>query len=320
MPDIDGGHAFLTVLFPLHTEPCIGDVGVTSPAHAVREILGTLPTAQHSPASAGSHLQSPFAGSFRTHFARFAVMDAPAFNGRDTADALRTALSSLTSRVDLLEAQPVDRFERPYLLFCADFDVAENDNDPIGSYLTELWGCMGADWARILSHCEGYRHGDQRDFVEYLRSCRVETTMPFNDYAVAPPPPRTPPVTVIAATALGVLVVVGGLIGLLAPFPWWGRAGLGLAAGLAAALLAAFVLVFRMGPRPAPYAPGVDLRTILKALYVQAAFSRFAATRQGCDPATLLSSFQAFLTQTDPTNLQAPTQAPGVVPLPEPAP
>jgi hypothetical protein len=53
---------------------------------------------------------------------------------------------------------------------------------------------------------------------------------------------------------------------------------------------------------------------------VQAAFSRFAAEHQGGDPVTLLSSFHEFLTRTDPTNLEAPTQAPGVVPLPEAAP
>ena len=93
MPNIDGPHGFLTALLPLHTEPCPHPKhgGLTSPAHAVREILASLPTAQHSLACTASGQQSPFARSPTTHFARFAVIDDPAFNGRDPHDAILTA-------------------------------------------------------------------------------------------------------------------------------------------------------------------------------------------------------------------------------------
>lgn len=316
MPSLDGGHYFLTALIPLHTHPCrVGEV-VTSPSHAVRELLARTPTAQHSPACAASGLQSPFAASPRTHFARFAVVDDPAFNGRDTADAIGTAAQSLVRYVDLLQPQPVDRLPRPYLLFAADFDLIPGEADPVAGYLAQLWACMGTSWAQILEHCEGYVPAGERGFVDYLRSCQIDTTMPFNDYGAGPAAPAkaSPALVLVAVVAVVVLLAALVLTLRLTTLPLLARWAAGLVIGALAAVAAAVALVFRLGPRSAPYSPGADLKTVLKALYVQSAFARFAAEHQGCDPATLQAAFAAFVAATRPGDLDGPTQTPGVVP------
>jgi len=312
MPTLDGAHGFLTVLLPLHTAPCRrADGTITSPAHAVRELLATLPTAQHSPACVDCGLQSPFARSPSTHFARLAVIDQPAFNGRDTVDAILSAIA----KTDLLEAKRTDFLARPYLLFCADFDIPAQGADPVRGYLADLWLRMPQEWAAILEHCEGYAANGAAGFVDYLAACQIDTTMPFNDYPVAPGPAGAPPMLAPSAIALVAGLAAGWLVhlmaGALAPWLDWTLTVLGFAA------VGVFALILAMlwwGQRRSPWTAGVDLPTVLKSLYLQARFTRFAIDHQESSAADLQAAFNAFLAEVRPDDLTGPTQPPGVTP------
>lgn len=319
MPDVDGGHGFLTALLPLNTAPCLRtDGAVTSPAHAVRELLASLPTAQHSAVFAASGLQSPFARSRTTHFARFAVIDAPAFNGSVRQDAVR---ASLPGGVDPLAEPAVDRLPRPYLMVFADFDIPPPERgapDPQRSlrlYLEGLWPETCELWSAVLAHCDAA--GEVRTpqgFAAYVLERRVETTQPFNDYAVVGAAAGGPPAILVplalavaagVAAAVGVRAVIGsGAVG------WTLALVLGAAVSVAVGVLA----VVRWGRRSAPWGGGTDLATVLKALHLQAAFARFAIDHQGASAADLHHDFCAFVRTMRPTDLDAPTQAPGVVP------
>lgn len=311
MPDLDGGHGFLTTLLPLNTKPCErADGTITSPVHAVRELLSALPTAQHSPATAASGRQSPFAQSLSTHFVRFSVIDQPAFNGRDPGDAI---LASLPPPKDPLVAQPVDALPRPYLLFCADFDLPMGARaDALKSYLRELCSQTSEVWNAILAHCDGGPvDGSAEAAATYILGCRVETTMPFNDYPVAAASGGAPAILapLILALVAGVLAWLAQRM-LLPDWPWFGA----LPVALIAAVLALGAAVWVLGRRSSPWAGGTDLPSVLKALHVQAAFTRFALAHQCDPPAALQAAFAAFVLAERPENLASPTQAPGIVP------
>lgn len=318
MPDIDGGHGFLTALLPLNIAPCRRTDGtVTSPAHAVRELLASTPTAQHSPACTASGAQSPFARSRTTHFARFAVIDAPAFDGRDRQDALR---ASLPGGADPLAEPVVDQLARPYLLFFADFDRPSPEpgtpdpQRPLRTYLEGLWTETSELWSALLDHLDAAPavRGPQ-SFAGYVLARRVETTMPFNDYGTAAPAAGMPPIAIPLAIAALAGLAAGNLMRAVL--------GSGVLSFVAAALFGAAVLtgvavwaVGRWGRRPAPWSGGTDLATVLKSLHLQAAFARFAADHQGATADALHHDFLAFVRDFRPTNLTGPTQAPGVVP------
>jgi hypothetical protein len=53
--------------------------------------------------------------------------------------------------------------------------------------------------------------------------------------------------------------------------------------------------------------------SILKALYLQQNFVRFAVETQGADHPTLHRRFGEFLAQHAPSNVERPTQKPGVI-------
>jgi hypothetical protein len=314
MSDLDGAHGFLTVLFPLHTAPCArGDGAITSPAHAVRELLASWPTAQHSPACTASGLQSFFARSLSTHFARLAVIDQPAFNGRTSQDALLTA-AQLGPALDVAPA--VDDLGRPYLLFCAEFDRGGDAQGAVQNYAAELWSCAPDVWSALLQHCEGWGDGvGAADFARYIQSCQVETTMPFNDYAVAQGgAPRSPtilaPALLAAAVFLAVLVATRWVCAAMPPAAAWVEAVL---IALCAAGGAAVVAINAAARRGSPWVDGLDLRTVLKSLDLQARFTRFALDHQSASPSELQADFRAFLEVAQPQNLAEPTQPPGVV-------
>jgi len=110
MPNLDGGHYFFTAVVPVCNRGIVEHQGMkSSPIHMVREALETLPTALQSRAAEEVGIQSPFARSTRTHFARFVVLDQPFYNGRDRADALLSAIQD----TDLLKAQPHDLLACP---------------------------------------------------------------------------------------------------------------------------------------------------------------------------------------------------------------
>jgi hypothetical protein len=67
------------------------------------------------------------------------------------------------------------------------------------------------------------------------------------------------------------------------------------------------------GRQPFPATPGSDLRNVLKALYLQQAFTRFAMEQLGRDPATWGAAFRTFLAETRPADLDGPTQPAGVI-------
>jgi hypothetical protein len=324
MPDLDGGHYFFTALLPIDNRGIVehGD-SKSSPIHMVRDALEALPTALQTPASETIGIQSPFARSLRTHFVRLFLIDSPAYNGRDGSDALVAAING----VDLLEAQPVDRLSCAYLAFVADFDPdGDGANEP-RSWLEELWGLARTELCTVFEYCYGFEAGgDAAAFADFVIKGQVETTMSFNDYWTTPPPiPNlaasqllAPP---IVAAGLAVVVAFGSAV--LAHqhhWPWHAAIGLGvgllLVLGVALvglALLYDFALINRRGARPFPTAPNSTLRHVLKALYLQQAFTRFAAAQQGSSPAQLRAAFVDFVASTKPGDLTGPTQPPGVV-------
>ena len=308
MPDFDGGHYFLTALSPVLAGTCErADGSTTSHAAALREVLATLPTAVQSQASVDADRASPFARCTRTHFARLAVIDQPAFNGRDPGNSLMQGIR----KTDLLVPQPVDCLTRAWLLLAIDFDAGEGEDHGLHDYLAGLWRLMPDEFAAIYRHCHGYEGATDGDgFARYIRRCHVETTMPFNDYWTSPPTLPRLPLAAIGAGIAAVTLAAGLIVGRIAGTGWGIVAAL---VALGAALYAAYRHAGGFGARPFPAAPGSDLRTILKALHLQQRFVPFAAANQGASPATLHAAFGAFLAATSPADTHAPTQAPGVI-------
>jgi len=68
-----------------------------------------------------------------------------------------------------------------------------------------------------------------------------------------------------------------------------------------------------LGRRPFPAAPNATLPHVLKALYLQQAFTRFASAHQAESPAELRGAFADFVAAHRPADLAGPTQPPGVV-------
>jgi hypothetical protein len=327
MPNFDGGHYFLTVLAPIRTGAFKDEGRVHTHLHALRETLDLLPTARQMPVNEDSRLDSPFARNTRTHFARFAVIDNVIYNGRISMNAIRAAFAGAKA----LAAQKADRLSRPYLFFAVDFDAASADDQELERYLTELWDTMPAELVAIFSHCEGFAPGDARSFVSYIKRCQIETTMPFNDYWTGKIPLEAVkpgelgialPLGVIGALALvgAILAFIGALIQALGlsevggwAWAWITLACLAVAvAGLGAALYLAHQRALGLGSRPFPAAPNSDLKSVLKAIYLQQRFVDFAIKMQPAEPAALHEAFRAFLAEHKPGEPE-PTQAPGVI-------
>jgi hypothetical protein len=327
MPDFDGGHYFFTALVPVCNKGIVqheaaksapgGEADApmrSSPIHMVREALETLPTALQSHAAEEIGIQSPFARSPYTHFARFVVLDQPFYNGRDHSDALGNAIKgALGQGVDLLDAGPVDTLACPYLLVMIDFDPIDPSGagEPRG-YFEHLWAVMAEELKAVFEYCYGFsKVTDAAGFADFLLPCQIETTMPFNDYWVGAPPLKSMSavpllLVLVAALALAIGVTV------YEHWHWW------IAPLLALPLLAAGVaidiwLIVRRAATPFPAAPDSTLRDVLKALYLQQAFTRFAVQWQGADPPALGAAFRAFLATSRPADLAGPTQVPGVI-------
>jgi len=114
----------------------------------------------------------------------------------------------------------------------------------------------------------------------------------------------------------GVLTMFGGGGGVArsaARVVAWGTVIVPLLIGIV--LLAAYALyrwILRRGQAPFPTAPGSDLPTVLKSLYLQQHFTRFAIEAQGLSDAELHARFGAFLAAVKPGDA-SPTQPPGEV-------
>lgn len=326
MPNLDGGHYFLTALLPIDNHGVVEHGAFkSSPVHMVRDALEALPTALQTVESEKIGIQSPFARSLRTHFVRLFVIDAPAYNGRDNAGTLR----SLIDNVDLLQAQPVDRLSCPYLAFVAEFDPAGDGAGEPRSWLEELWSVARPELCSVFQYCFQFdQAGDGAAFADFVIKGQIETTMPFNDYWIVSPPPLPKLATnalivpLAGAALLAAVLGVGAAIAIACRRHWPWYAGLELAVVLVIVLGAGLVglalwydfnLINRRGAKPFPTAPNSTLRDVLKALYLQQAFTRFATAQQGASPAELRAAFAAFVEVSRPDDLSGPTQPPGVV-------
>ncbi len=324
----DGGHCFLTVLMPIKTGEVVTSAGLrSSPVHMVRDALATLPTAHQSPSTIALAKSSPFAKNARTHFARMAVIDDVIFNGRAASNTITTAIANLAlRRADQETPQTVDQLCCPYLLLAIDCD-ARNEAE-LRDYLCEMWRTMAADLEPIFSHCFRYSQNatSPGGFADYVLSCRVETTMPFNDYwATTPPLPGLSLAVLALAGAAAAVFVFGGLYGLARTIAEIAASNfalsnvgtiLGLSVpSLAAGLYAAYRLVIARGSRSFPAAPNSDLASVLKALYLQRALIWFATMLQGSGPAQLHQAFGVFLKIVRVNDICAPSQPPGTIPI-----
>lgn len=317
MPNIDGGHYFLTVLVPiLLSDEVAEDGSIECPSNRLRKLLALMPTtgggreALAGPDVVESQV-SPFARNTLNHFARFAVIEDINYNGRMNGDGLVEAIR----RINPAELQAVDHLSRPYLLFAAEFDPNREGAPEPDVYLDRLWTTMEVELRDVFKYCF---HFDEvktaGDFVRYIKRCQIETTMPFNDYWIEPPPFEELPLraVLVGALAAGSTAGVGTWLGLratLVPFLVW---VLATTIGLVIAILIVRFAIRWRGDKPFPTAPNSDLKTILKALYLQRAFVDFAISNQGAAPDALNAAFGKFLSQ---HRLQAdePTQRPAVV-------
>lgn len=315
MPNIDVNTYFFTAAVPVCNEGIVEHDGKkSSPIHVVREALETLPTALQSHATEEIGLNSPFARNLRTHFARIAVLDQPNFNGRDHSNTLVNAVTN----PNLLDPQPVDQLTCPYLLVMIDFDLGEHgsDGEP-RRYLEELWQAMETELRSVFQYC--YRFDQVRDaagFASLLLACQIETTMPFHDYWYIPPKLTSIPTRLLLAIPIAglLLPLIAALLGWIG-WPW----GIALAVLLLiVGLVIDYRMVLRKGAQPFPAAPGTSLRHVLKGLYLQQAFTRFAIDQQHNDPAQWGAAFRAFLDANRPADLAGPTQPPGVIRSPLP--
>jgi len=311
MPNFDGGRYYLTALIPVRTDavedPWNADC-VTSHVHALREALTSMPTALQSPATEAIGINSPFARDSRTHFARFAVLDNVAFNGRVPTDAIANALRPA-------KPTPQDALPCPYLIYVTDFDAEDGTDATRDAYLENLFRLMEPEWRRLLCHCQGYERVDgPAGFARLIAACQVETTMPFNDYWEGAPPLQAMDLSPFRWAAIGTAgaLVLGLLAGVLFDGEWlWlalaGLLGLGLTAFLA------YRRIMAEGAKPFPTAPRSSLPDVLKALYLQQHFTRFAIAQQGASPEALHAAFGEFLATHKPDDVAGPTQPRGVI-------
>ncbi len=335
MPTFDGGHYFLTALVPIRTDTVDDGLASTSPVHALRKRLDMLAPAAATPALRHEH--SPFEKNKLNHFARFVVIDDVEYNGREHGGKILSLLDNL------LAAQPQDHLSCPFLLFAAEFDAKSGADGERDSYLAVLWHTMGDELRHIFRFCHGFdgRVKDEVSFAKYIADCQLQTTMSFNDYYVdrlsLPVWPangnKWAAFAIVGSAVASLGAFVMGLFGalfLLAAQIFGGPlelalhfvvalAGLG---GIAFVLfiLAAYVSIMKAGAKPFPAAPDSDLPTVFKSLHLQRAFTHFAIASQmqavGTDAASaqkLYDDFAKFIADNKPSNLDYPTQAPGVI-------
>lgn len=330
MPTFDGGHCFLTALLPIATDDPRDRDSNSSAVHLIRERLSALPTAHQSPYSAKAAI-SPFALDDQTHFVRMAIIDDVIYNGR-------VGSNPLIDRVDPLDPQTVDQLNCPYLMFVVDCDAPKGTEAELKAYLRTLWTKTSDKLDPIFRHCRGFEADAGPDaFAAYVTSCMIDTTMPFNDYRAGDEPFKPPSWPMLGAAAFAAVVAIfaalvylTGRLGLLNR-AWPGFFGwlrpphlielvvlLVVAIGIVAA--AALAMVTAKGDKPFPASPGSDLRSVLKALYLQRQFTSFAVAAQGTSDAKLFDAFRQFLAEHRPGDLAGPTQPPGTIPEPRPVP
>lgn len=323
MPNFNSGAYFLTTLIPIRTKAIQdGDAG-TSPVHALRKALDKCPTAQQTPACGDE--QSPFTCSKRAHFARFVVVDDVAYPGRNSPGTLLTEISSYFPqrfRIDPVVAQPQDHLSNPFLLFSVDFDATSGADSERDDLLIDLWREAETALRPIFTFCEKFdeRVTDAESFAKYIAQCQIETTLPYHEYYLDGVPYDSLPTLSIPITGgifLGAAVIAFLLLHWILPdFMLFDLVA--LAGGFAAAVFATVQYVTAQGRKPLPPCPGATLPEVLKSLYLQRALTRFAIDNQveGADPQAaqqLYERFKHFIEENKPSDVQGPTQAPGVI-------
>ena len=340
----------LAPILPTSTvEPFLGRA--VSHEHQLAEKLARLGTGQQTIKSApvgDDAFRSPFSRNTINHLTRFVIIEDPAFNGRVSEDLIVGAVKGVLTKksTDPLIPQPVDRLTTPFLLFAAELDApgdgVEAGEAGLRAYTDALWATMQGDLRDVFSHCWGFEHVDTADrFHAYIKRCQIETTMPFNDYwangLVAElqvlgladvKVPFGPTIAAVLATGAAKLLWLGALLFTLwcaatwrigprihtvAEIALWGP--LIVIALLGLVVLAIYQLyrwVMVSGAKPFPRAPGSDLPTVLKSLFIQQNFTRFAIEAQGLSDAELQARFGGFLGAVQPSG-PAPTQPPGEV-------
>ena len=343
MPNVDGGHLFLTVLAPVRMDPIAAPTpGLTySRLAQLAQKLALIRTGKQTAASPADAEPSPFARNSLNHLARFVLVRGPNYNGKENQDALVARIKG----VDPHATQPVDSFKNPYLLFAADIDAPGSEVAALRAYTDALWETMKEDLQHIFGHCVGFdKVTDAKTFNTYIRACQVETTMPFNDYwahdELRPKPDKGGGssglnLAKLALKALG-WAALGWLVALVvgivcytfwpgAPFlpdlQWVvlkvGIVLLAILAILALVVVLAMAWIRHKARQPFPTAPNSDLPSVLKSLYVQQHFTEMMIDVQGKDDAALHKRFGEFLAATRPGDLSEPTQAPGEIRAPK---
>lgn len=336
MPNFDGGHYFLTVLAPVRIDTVRDAIAGRTRSHrgSLAQKLALLATGRQTAASPLDAWGSPFAGNTLNHFVRLAIIDAPAFNGRLSPNALVGALRG----VDPLVPQPDDRLTNPFLLFAADIDAQGGDGPEaaLRHYTDTLWATMHDDLAVIFGHCLGFDPtGNAAAFHAWIKRCQIETTMPFNDYwldddlrhapgALQAGGAKAAGIAAVAALAVWLVAAVlsgvlrlfdadGGFVSAVAGVAAWGLIVVPAMIGiLALVLFGLYRTVLKTGGGALPTAPGSDLPSVLKALHLQQQFTRFAIDAQGLDDATLHARFGGFLAAVAPS-AATPSQPPGTI-------
>lgn len=306
MASIDGAYYFLTALIPVRDAWPQGDNSHRSaPIIELRETLAKMPPAMQTPGSTQGGKISAFSQSTRTHFARFAVIDRLGYNGYEALDPVYATIARKDAGQTRME------LEHPYLLFAAEFDAASGSKSyDLAVWLRELWEIdeLRDNLTDIFANCEGFDNGKDTtaaEAISFIRSCEIDTTMPFNYYWMDKP--TLPSITI---SGLGIGAFVAGLIPALAGgIPLWRVLPEGwkfMAVVIAVILLLAGAVLFigwrlkSMGDRPFPPPPDADLVSVLKSLYLQRTFGKFVIDHQGASSATLHAAFGKYLEEHKP--------------------
>lgn len=358
MPSFDAGYYQFTSLIPLcsgREERALwnwnGRPG--SPADSLRELLSHFPSVDGPEGNPPEGLDGwearaiPFSGSDRTHFARLVVVEDVAYNGRLKGDTLIELLRGFLQRwipqLTLPVFDPVDHLPRACLLVLLDFDCPDGSRTSVKLYLRHLWDSMQQEWTLILRHCSGFGSASQDPLSAYLDlMLRYEIESTFN-YAIypwgsqrarrwQPGPSDIRPGR--PRNRLGLLVRVIGIpvleLFIAGALVLWKGPGLMLNGWF----LALFVLALLVKPlvwqfflkaanAPWPAEAGSDLRSVLKALYLQERFLHLAESwqyRPPGDSSSVRQHFRRFLRDTQPQDLHAPSLKPGTTPRPSPNP
>ena len=343
MPNYDAGHYFLTMLAPVRIDTTAESLRF-SYRQKLLDTLAQLPTSEvgvttkdtatRAAVARGKEVTSPFTRNTMTHLARFVLIDAPPYNGRQSGDTLLAKVA----KVDPMVHQPVDSFPTPYLLFAADFDAPDGSDESLRRFTDTLWATMRPELMEIFSCCYGFDATTilgADDFFAYVKACRVETTMPFNDYWRPADLAKMPQDLAIPVGALG--AVAGRAKPILALFLFWlacfvyAALGQDSAAHSAASWVArwgALVLVLVLvglggyllwlynafkARAKVPFPPGAQLPDVLKSIYLQQRFLEFVVRNQGRTPEALHAAFGEFIRTEAPGDETAPTQPPGVI-------